>query len=128
MAELKIEGITLLPPEVVWVRLNSVDCPLCLVTAGQQCLPREDDRGRIHIERIFAARRKAKELAKARKSMEYTEKQIEEHLEKYGCFCGGYGTYTDYNCGAEFEIMCPHCSGDGKKKCGCKQPSLKCQR
>lgn len=44
----------------------------------------------------------------------------------YTCFCGGEGTYTDYNCGTSFEITCPHCRGSGIKCCACFEVSLKC--
>lgn len=42
------------------------------------------------------------------------------------CFCGGHGVYDDYNCGAAFEVTCPHCSGTGIKNCDCLKPSTKC--
>ncbi len=58
--------------------------------------------------------------------MAYTEQEIEEHLKRYGCFCGGHGTYTDYNCGASYEVTCPHCMGSGRKACGCRYPMLHC--
>lgn len=45
----------------------------------------------------------------------------------YACFCGGYGTYTDYNCEASYEVECPHCWGSGIKKCDCEKVSLRCE-
>lgn len=43
------------------------------------------------------------------------------------CFCGGDGKYTDYNCGAEFLVSCPHCRGTGTKKCECTKPDTVCK-
>lgn len=42
------------------------------------------------------------------------------------CFCGGHGSYTDYNCGSSFEVTCSHCNGTGTKQCQCAEVSLKC--
>jgi len=44
------------------------------------------------------------------------------------CFCGGSGKFTDYNCGASFEVMCPHCQGTGVKKCTCSEAKLRCSQ
>jgi hypothetical protein len=61
-------------------------------------------------------------------SNEYVAKEIAEFLSKYGCFCGGSGKYTDYNCGGSYELTCPHCRGKGirREACACEQPELKC--
>jgi hypothetical protein len=56
----------------------------------------------------------------------FTKAEIVAYLRKHGCFCGGHGVYTDYNCGASFEVRCPHCKGTGTKKCKCLQPVLRC--
>ena len=51
-----------------------------------------------------------------------------EQLEKYGCFCGGHGWYTNYNCGEALDVRCPHCRGSGKRQptCKCEAASLLC--
>ena len=53
---------------------------------------------------------------------------IRDYLQKYGCFCGGKGQYTDYNCGVGFLVTCPHCQGSGKRRerCKCQIPELRC--
>ncbi len=55
-----------------------------------------------------------------------TNKQIEQYVKRHGCFCGGDGVYTDYNCGASYEVTCPHCRGTGKKSCTCSIVTLTC--
>ena len=60
--------------------------------------------------------------------MSYTKEECAEYAAKYGCYCGGDGVYTDYNCGASYELTCPHCRGTGKKDCPCEVVSLKCDR
>lgn len=44
------------------------------------------------------------------------------------CFCGGDGSYTDYNCGQAFKVTCPHCDGTGNKAlhCRCVKTRLTC--
>lgn len=47
-------------------------------------------------------------------------------LNGESCFCGGGGTYQDYNCGEQFTVTCPHCVGTGIKRCKCATSSVKC--
>jgi hypothetical protein len=56
----------------------------------------------------------------------FTKKEIDEYIRKHGCFCGGDGKYTDYNCGASYLVTCPHCVGSGVRRCECEQPTLRC--
>jgi hypothetical protein len=56
----------------------------------------------------------------------YTDAEVAAYVKQHGCVCGGDGKYTDYNCGAAYELTCPHCRGTGKKKCACKQPTREC--
>lgn len=46
--------------------------------------------------------------------------KIKQFIDANGCFCGGSGSYTDYNCGAEFLAICPHYKGTGKISCACE--------
>jgi hypothetical protein len=48
------------------------------------------------------------------------------YVTENGCYCGGAGKYTDYNCGASFLVTCPHCRGTGKKQCRCTKGTLTC--
>lgn len=58
----------------------------------------------------------------------YSTVEIAAYLAKHGCFCGGDGKYTDYNCGASYPVTCPHCAGFGKKRCTCATPELTCPK
>lgn len=57
---------------------------------------------------------------------EPSAEEIAAFVAQHGCFCGGSGRYTDYNCGAPFEVTCPHCRGSGTKKCDCSRPEIAC--
>lgn len=58
---------------------------------------------------------------------EPTEAEAAAFVAKRGCYCGGYGDYTDYNCGESYRVRCPHCRGTGKKICQCTISSLRCR-
>jgi hypothetical protein len=57
-----------------------------------------------------------------------TEEEAAKFVAENGCYCGGEGTYTSYNCGEAIELTCPHCLGTGKKSCKCTNAGLDCPR
>lgn len=59
-------------------------------------------------------------------SEEKQDREAARYAAKRGCYCGGGGKYTDYNCGASFLVTCPHCCGTGTKRCACTKVTLSC--